>query len=313
MPVHWYYDRKALAADYGVVTDYLAPRNPHPDSEMGTYRYAPTGPKDDILHDQAPYWGKAGIHYHQFLEPGENTLTLQLCNLLIGSLEKRRIYDPEDYLDRLTDFMLTPNRHRDTYINEYLREFFKRYGAGIPLRDCGIPERHLSGLIGIVPIAAFYRDDPETALAAASEHVSLTHKGPLMAAAVEFFVRLLFSLFSGKAPRAAVNELRDGHTYPFLSHDFAGLAGIEDAEAMDGPLGAGCYIEESLPLVIHLLLKYGKDPEKALVVNTNLGANNAERGAVLGALLGALNGVDAFPDRWIDGLRRPPPSELCRR
>ncbi|MFT7698951.1 MAG: ADP-ribosyl-[dinitrogen reductase] hydrolase, partial [Candidatus Krumholzibacteriia bacterium] len=32
MPVHWYYDRAALARDYGEVRDLLAPRNPHPGS-----------------------------------------------------------------------------------------------------------------------------------------------------------------------------------------------------------------------------------------------------------------------------------------
>jgi hypothetical protein len=32
MPVHWYYDRMALHRDYGQVTGYLDPRNPHPDS-----------------------------------------------------------------------------------------------------------------------------------------------------------------------------------------------------------------------------------------------------------------------------------------
>ena len=32
MPVHWYYNRQALFRDYGRVTDFLAPKNPHPDS-----------------------------------------------------------------------------------------------------------------------------------------------------------------------------------------------------------------------------------------------------------------------------------------
>jgi ADP-ribosyl-[dinitrogen reductase] hydrolase len=32
MPVHWYYNRQALAEDYGWLTNYLEPRNPHPDS-----------------------------------------------------------------------------------------------------------------------------------------------------------------------------------------------------------------------------------------------------------------------------------------
>ena len=30
MPVHWYYERRALAKDYGHVTGYLTPRKPPP-------------------------------------------------------------------------------------------------------------------------------------------------------------------------------------------------------------------------------------------------------------------------------------------
>jgi ADP-ribosylglycohydrolase len=43
-----------------------------------------------------------------------------------------------------------------------------------------------------------------------------------------------------------------------------------------------------------------------LIANTNLGGDNAYRGAVLGALLGAENGRGGFPRRWIEGLVNPP-------
>ncbi|WP_373500889.1 ADP-ribosylglycohydrolase family protein [Desulfococcus sp.] len=47
--------------------------------------------------------------------------------------------------------------------------------------------------------------------------------------------------------------------------------------------------------------------EAGLIANTNLGGDNAGRGAVLGALLGAANGDGSFPASWIGGLRHPPP------
>jgi ADP-ribosylglycohydrolase len=63
-----------------------------------------------------------------------------------------------------------------------------------------------------------------------------------------------------------------------------------------------CYVEDSVPAVLYLALKYHDDPETALNVNTNLGGDNAARGAVLGALLGASHGIEKFPDRWVRGL-----------
>jgi len=56
MPVHWYYDTLALKRDYGRVTDYLSPRNPHPDSILWRSTYTPLNEKANILHEQAQYW-----------------------------------------------------------------------------------------------------------------------------------------------------------------------------------------------------------------------------------------------------------------
>ena len=66
-------------------------------------------------------------------------------------------------------------------------------------------------------------------------------------------------------------------------------------------------MEESIPAVIYLALKYHQDTEKALIVNTNLGGDNAYRGAVLGALLGGANGMASLPEHWVQGLKNPPP------
>jgi ADP-ribosylglycohydrolase len=73
-----------------------------------------------------------------------------------------------------------------------------------------------------------------------------------------------------------------------------------------------CYVEDSVPAVVYLALKYHDDAENALIVNTNLGGDNASRGAVLGALLGASQGIEGFPRRWVDGLVEPPPDIVHR-
>jgi ADP-ribosylglycohydrolase len=74
-----------------------------------------------------------------------------------------------------------------------------------------------------------------------------------------------------------------------------------------GPrLSTACYVEDSVPAVVYLALKYHDDPEQALIVNTNLGGDNAARGSVLGALLGASCGIERFPRRWFEGLIDPP-------
>jgi len=120
MPVHWYYDRQALRRDYGEVRDLLAPRNPHPGSILHRSHYAPADPDADILHDQARYWGQPGIHYHQHLEAGENTLNLLLVQVLLADLAEHGRYDADRYLERMIAFVRDPGSHRDTYVEEWL-------------------------------------------------------------------------------------------------------------------------------------------------------------------------------------------------
>jgi len=306
MPVHWYYDRRALERDYGRVTEYLAPKHPHPDSQMGEFGDAPAATGIDIFHDQAPYWGQPGVHYHRQLQAGENTLNLRLAGLLIASLNHHRAYRADDYLERLESFMTTPGAHNDTYIDSYLRAFFTRRAAGRPLQDCGIEEKHLSGLIGMLPLALFYRRDWTQARRAALAHMRLTHKGPVMEDAADLFLRLLGLLLERVPLDAAIDALGRASRSDLLAHPFADWLPLPDETVVDTKLGAGCFIPEAFPVVIYLARKYHDRPAEGLVANTNLGGNNAARGAILGAILGLANGMDAFPEPWVRKLRHPP-------
>ena len=308
MPVHWYYNRKALYDDYGWVSDYLAPKNPHPDSILFRSSYTAPGPKGEILHDQASYWGREGTryHYHQFLQAGENTLNLKLCSLLIRSLNECGGYDAEDYLRRYIAFMTTPGGHRDTYIEECHRNFFVNYAKGVPPRQCGAVEKHIGGLPGIVPVVVYYHAQPDRAREAALEHLALTHPGEKMKSAAGLLIELLLSVLAGEALAAAIRRMIREQKYALVGHPFEKLIGDADDWVIGPRFSTACYVEHSVPAGLYLALKYPNDPEKALVVNTNLGGDNVYRGAVQGALLGAENGLDRFPRHWVTGLLNPP-------
>lgn len=309
MPVHWYYDRGALFDDYGWVTDYLAPKNPHPDSILFRSHYSAPGPKGEILHDQSAYWGREGTryHYHQFLKAGENTLNVKLCSVLIESLNQNGRYDPDDYLNRYIAYMTTPGSHRDTYIEECHRNFFSNYAKGVPPRKCGAVEKHIGGLVGVAPILVFYAAALPKARAAALEHLALTHPGGKMAGAGGLFADLLLDVLSGRSLKDAILSRIEAQNHPLVGHPFKKWLDDPDDWVIGPKLSTACYVEHSVPAVLYLALKYHAEPEKALVVNTNLGGDNVYRGGVLGALLGAEHGTAGFPPRWVDGLLDPPP------
>lgn len=302
MPAHWYYNTAALADDYGYISDYLAPRNPHPDSILWRSTYSINDHRFDILHQQARFWGQAGIHYHQFLNAGENTLNLTLCRLLMRSMIERGGYDPDDYLERYIAFMTTPGSHQDTYVEEYHRHFFTRLAQGRSPSRCGSPEKHISGLIGLVPIIVFYRRDPQSAALAARYHLSLTHLGRRMSVAADFLIDTLLGLLAGASLGRLLSTGMTSQHNPLFGHPFNKWLDLPDNRVIGRRLSTACYVEDAVPAVIYLAAKYADDIEKGITVNTNLGGDNAHRGAILGALLGASNGMQSIPARWLAGM-----------
>lgn len=306
MPVHWYYDRQALYRDYGQVNGYKTPINPHPDSILWRSAYTVANGAADILHDQRKYWGQPGIHYHQFLKAGENTLNVKLCTLLIDTIIENGIYDSDAYLERYIEFMITPGNHRDTYVEEYHRHFFANLANGKPPRSCGVVEKHISGVIGMIPLLVYYSEDQEKAQHLALQHLRLTHLGDRMSTAGNLLIDILLPVLNGASLKDTIVDKMKRQDNPLLGFPFFRWLGEPDEAIIGRRLSSACYVEDAMPSVIYLALKYYHDVARGLIANTHLGGDNAGRGAVVGALLGAANGAQAFPKPWVDGLRHPP-------
>jgi len=300
MPVHWYYDRAALVRDYGRVTDLVAPRSPHADSILWRSNYAAPNAKGEILHDQEKYWGRRGVHYHQFLRAGENTLNMQLALELLASLRARGGYDAGDYTRRYIGFMTTPGRHRDTYVEECHRNFFTKYARGKKPEDCGGEDIHIGGLSHVPILAAWYADDEAAALAAVREQVRVTHRGELVETAARDLTRMLVAVINGAGVRESIEKFGHGWVGRKKLESWAARS---DEEVVGGILSPACYLQDSFPASLFLAWKYADNLQDALVANTNLGGDNCHRGIVVGALVGG--GGAPVPERWARGL-------LCR-
>ncbi len=299
MPVHWYYDRAALHRDYGLVRDYLAPRNPHADSILWRSEYTPLNERGDILREQAQYWGRRGIHYHQFLHAGENTLNLQLAKVLIESLVARGVCDPDDYLRRYIEFMLTPGKHRDTYVEEYHRKFFSAYARRTAPRKCAGSDIHIGGLAHVGILCTFFDADVPAAREAVREHIGLTHRSDEVLAAGDALARMLCAVAAGADLREAIFQ----HGADWFSKRKADQWSREPDEVVIGHrVSPACYIADAFPASLYLAWKYADDFEAGVIANANVGGDNCHRGAVVGALLGASSGTARMPSRFVEGI-----------
>lgn len=295
MPVHWYYNVTALDQDYGRINDFLPPRNPHPDSILWRSQHNPRGKAAEILHEQAQYWGRRGVHYHQFLQAGENTLNLQLGLQLLESLQSENEYDSDDYLERYIRFMQTPGSHRDTYIEEYHRHFFNNLATGRAPRKCGVRDIHIGGLAHVPILAAWYCHSERTAREMVGEHVQLTHRSKEVREAADAFVRILHDVFQGKNLRSAIEQ--HGNHWVAKSK-MERWQNQPDRSVIGKILSPACYIDDAFPASLYLAWKYANDFEAGVLANAMIGGDNCHRGVVVGALLGAHAGLSRIPHQW---------------
>ena len=299
MPVHWYYDRAALLRDYGTISGYLAPKNPHPDSILWRSAYTPINAKGEILHDQAIYWGQRGIHYHQFLQAGENTLNFQLSRILHDQTLRQGHYDADAWLETYIDLMLTPGRHRDTYVEEYHRHFFTNYARGRKPGACGCQDVHIGGLVPVPALFDALDLDASKLREVVQEHVGLTHQDKDVLRAADVLVRILIAVRMGRSLRDSIME---------EAPDWISSAKVSrwikepDQVVVGQRLSPACYIPDAFPAALYLAWKYADDFSAGICANAQVGGDSCHRGSVVGALLGLANGV---PDKWSNGLVDP--------
>ncbi len=309
MPVHWYYDRVALRHDYGRVTDFLEPREPHPGSILWRSRWEAPTPELDILGPDRRFWGARGIHYHRNLKAGENTLTMHVAEEAWRSVNACRGHDGADFLRRYIGLLLDPSRHRDTYIEECHRGFFTNLGRGRKPEKCAVEEKHVSGLAMMLPVALYYAERPSKGSEAALAQLALTHAGRKMRVAAEAILSLLFPVLAGHDLAEVIREEYAAQRNPHFGFPLLKWLEKSDEEVIGGKLSTACYVEDAVPAILYLALKYSGCPEEGLIANTNLGGDNAHRGAVLGALLGAANSFERWPKRWTNALGQSPKEE----
>ena len=300
MPVHWYYDTQKLDRDYGRLTSYVAPQNPHSDSILWRSRYIPRNARGNILHDQIKYWGQREIHYHQFLAAGENTINYQLGKELYLTILKHGVYDSDKWLERYIECMLDGGWHKDTYLEEYHRAFFDNYAKGLAPIDCGIDDLHIGGLSHVPCLLSGLTEigvvDLDEQLLQVEKHVRLTHRNQHVSDAAAAMTHILYSLREGLDLRKAL----DSHAKPWASSgQFDTWTHFSDRTVIGRQLTMACYLPESFTASLYLCWKYAEDFSAGIIANAYCGGDNCHRGAVVGALLGAANGA---PKKWIQGL-----------
>lgn len=326
MPVHWFYnpgDVLRVFGKYGITGLEAAPET-HPSSIMSLHSTSAGGranrgkqPEQQvvgeyILKGKQHLWGRPQGHYHHGMQAGDNTLNAWWARLLINHLQTADTYQPDDWVQTYIDFMTAdPSPHPDTYAESCHRGFFANLIAGKPPLQCGAVTHDtpsMGALVTIAPLALALLGQGETlnnVKTLCREHVWLTHPDNFLMRVVDTYVALLKQLLD--RPAGPCDDALFTHAATVISGtriDKLLAADKPDNYVIGRTYSLACYITDSWPSVCFLAAKYNQDISKALLINTNLGGENAHRGSVLGTLLGMVDG--AFPDNWYQNLTIQP-------
>jgi len=293
MPVHWYYNTNALDRDFPKLNNYSSPLKIHPDSILWRSKYTPRNQEADILHEHAKFWGKRGVHYHQFLKSGENTLNYELALELIQWIADSGSYNSNGWLKAYVDKMRTPGWNKDTYLEEYHREFFDNRSKGKDLDQCGVQDIHIGGLTQVPFLLAALdwigNQDREDCLFTIQSHLSLTHHGKTIKETSKIFTNLLQALQQGAELRDSIDALASNLV---SVEQLETWSQFEDRMIIGRHLTSACYLPQSFVASLFLAWKYHDDFKKGVQANALCGGDNCHRGVVVGALLGAVNTIE---------------------
>ncbi len=256
-----------------------------------------------ILKGKRQFWGQRGMHYHQGMPAGENTLNAHCARLVMRVLAKSGgEYKAAGFVESYVQFMMADEpQHPDTYAESYHRGFFANLVAGKPPTACGAVTHDtpsVGGLVTIGPIAVaelLRARDVQRVQATCRQHLTLTHPDDGLLAVCDSYVWLLDALlFRGAAGDRAEDVencrrcIASAALQPPLRIDVERLvkAAKADADVVGGRFSTACYISDSWPSLLFLAYKYCDDPAAAMLRNTNLGGENCHRGSVLGSIVG---------------------------
>lgn len=332
MPVHWYYNLTDIERAFpGGVRGFAAAPKVHPSSIMSLHSTSQGGRGsqqagtrrevvgDLILKGRRQFWGQPGMHYHQGMAAGDNTLNAHCARLIMRLLAAKDDpgagYDQAQFLDEYIDFMTAdPPRHNDTYAESFHRGFFANLAAGKAPKDCAAITHDtpsIGGLVMIAPLALgelLRGTDTPRVREQCLQHLALTHPDDSLARVAGHFVDLIEQLLQ-REPSIPAQSLI-AKTASAIGVDLAGLCRShrDDREVVGGRFSSACYISGSWPSSLYLAYRYHDRPIDALLANANLGGDSAHRGAIIGLLLGL---ASADPcQAWFDQLTAA--SEISR-
>jgi ADP-ribosyl-[dinitrogen reductase] hydrolase len=241
------------------------------------------------------------------LEAGQYTDDTEQMLVLARSLIECRGFDPADFSKRLAkwgkDAMSDPIRK--SFVGPSSSVSISRLNSGMSWQDSGSDIPSCGSAMRVAPIGLFYKDLDEVEKYAALSSIPTHNNNEAIAGAVAVAVGVRCALMDMDCA-AIINETCA------KASKYNGMVAEKIEEAFrkkdDEPdkvleaIGTSYLVNETVPCAFYCFSRYFEQPEKAIIEAVNAGGDTDSIACITGALCGARHGVEAFPERWIEGL-----------
>ena len=292
----------AIGDSLGVTTESINPGK----------RHARFGEITDYLPNRHAYNQRVGL-------PSDDT---QLAFWTIEQILRDKAINPENVAQRFT-------KQKIFGIGQTVLDFLRNYKAGVPWYKSGPESAGNGALMRICPVMLPYMLSPSRELWADTVLLTMiTHNDSAAIGCNLAFVSMLWELLQCQAPPPGewylnhfvrvLSEVEINNNYSprgGMYTDFRGTLGEyltrvipaayqENLSVIDAcnTWYSGAYLLETVPSMLYILMKWGHDPEQAIIRAVNDTRDNDTTASLVGTALGALHGIDALPVRWINNL-----------
>lgn len=267
---HWIYDTAKIEAKFGRVDTFL-----RPDAKS----------------------------FHHTKKRGEFTHYGDQTFILLESIAAKNGFDLDDFASRWRAF----NKDYNGYFDRATKATLENFDRGKSPRETGSSSNDLAGAARIAPLFLCHQENLDALVEAARAQARMTHNHPDVINSAEFFARISWMALKGTPPVSAMEEVsrrlfRDSPIFQWVSE------GIDSKEmesvSVIANFGQTCHVDDAFAGVVHIIARYERNLEEALVQAVMSGGDSATRGMVAGMVLGAYLGEEAIPVQWISGLKR---------
>lgn len=258
----------------------------------------------DGIHGFEP---PAADHYHRGRRPGEGTHYADAALALLQSVSENDGLDVVDYGRRLVAVYGAPDYAG--FLDKPTRILLERAAAWArtrpdapyPFTD-GADDEQTVSISRLAPVVVAHARDGHLAERIEAA-VRVCQNNDRAVAHAQVYADLLARLLDGAPLVAAIDAAVAAAPAPF-AREIADRLG--DARAMidlpaihaTGEVGRSCYLPNTFPAILHVLLRHGDDVPMAILETVRAGGDNASRAAAVGALLGATHGIAGVPATW---------------